>query len=39
MQIKTNSILIPTVLAIIVSFLGALDGIEHAFYDKGYEYI
>jgi drug/metabolite transporter (DMT)-like permease len=27
MQIKTNSILIPTVLAIIVSFLGALDGI------------
>jgi drug/metabolite transporter (DMT)-like permease len=27
MQIKTNSILIPTVLVIIVSFLGALDGI------------
>ena len=27
MQIKTNSILFPTILAIIVSFLGALDGI------------
>lgn len=27
MQIKTNSILFPTILAIIVSFFGALDGI------------